>query len=40
MNTEMKWADLLKTLEATEKEFDSSQELTTNDDGDDELCKV
>ena len=24
-------ADLLKTLEATEKEFDSSQELTTND---------
>lgn len=31
-------ADLLKTLEATEKEFDSSQELTTNDDGDDELA--
>ena len=27
-------ADLLKTLEATGKEFDSSCELTTNDDGD------
>ena len=30
-------ADLLKTLEAKEKEFDSSQELTTNVDSDDEL---